>query len=40
MLIITEDQQDGRILEGVHLVDPLKPANGALTNLILPPGEA
>ncbi|MDF1585494.1 PIN domain-containing protein [Marinimicrococcus flavescens] len=39
-VIITEDQQDGRILEGVRFVNPFKPANGGLIDLILPPGEA
>lgn len=38
--VLSEDLQDGRDLEGVRLVDPFKPENRALIDLILPPSEA
>jgi predicted nucleic acid-binding protein len=36
-LILTDDFQDGRTLEGVLFVDPFKPENARLLDLALPP---
>jgi predicted nucleic acid-binding protein len=39
-VIFSEDMQDGRNLDGVRFVDPFKPENRQLVDLILPPLEA
>jgi len=36
-LILTENFQDGRTLEGVQFLDPFKPENARLLDLVLPP---
>jgi predicted nucleic acid-binding protein len=36
-MILTEDGQDGRDLEGVLLINPFKPENARLLDLALPP---
>lgn len=36
-MILTEDGQDGRALDGVLLVNPFKPENARLIDLALPP---
>jgi predicted nucleic acid-binding protein len=39
-LILSEDMQDGRDLDGVMFVNPFDPANAKLVDLALPPLEA
>jgi predicted nucleic acid-binding protein len=39
-LILSEDGQDGRDLDGVVLLNPFNPANAKLIDLALPPQEA
>lgn len=39
-LILSEDMQDGRDLDGVMFVNPFNPANAKLLDLALPPLEA
>ncbi len=39
-VMLSEDMQDGRDLDGVRFVDPFKPENRELVDLILPPSEA
>jgi predicted nucleic acid-binding protein len=36
-VLLTEDLQDGRGLEGVRFVNPFDPANNSLVDLVLPP---
>lgn len=38
-VILTEDMQDGRTLGGVRFMDPFRPGNAQLIDLILPSGE-
>jgi predicted nucleic acid-binding protein len=39
-MVLTEDMQDGRDLEGVMFVSPFKPENKRLVDLALPPSKA
>jgi predicted nucleic acid-binding protein len=36
-VLLSEDFQDGRELEGVRVIDPFLPANDTLVDLVLPP---
>ena len=36
-MILTEDFQDGRVVDGVRFVNPFEPANARILELGLPP---